>query len=421
MFGQQQCTGKIDSTLLIFFRDEMIFQGCSPRETKLKFYFVYIRCAEVTDSINMITALKRPKNDIHKELFATRVKRDHDDFIKLKSWFESHNPFTAGESLVALHNGLSDTKGTVTCDKAEEIGSSIPTQITGKSFASCTFKRKNQIVTLQSLYSSVRIADEAVTIDPLTLFLRLVVMIERRPNDEITKYFEYELSPYPMSLFKDGCMRPAQKSKLKAYLLTSVQTIDEELQAIRVSDGGALLWCCNWKRNETFQTIVERYAAFLKFLKVNTVVSDGYSLSTKDATHRKRSGKVSSVIEFKDSNICPTDRDTLLSNYQNKEGFVKLLATSLKTFGFQVVECPSDADTTIVKVAIQMARVQDVIVYSDDTDVLSLLVHHCYQTSNLSNVYIMNMTRKSDQRRKCYLVTDVIDKASQTCQSIQTY
>ena len=178
------------------------------------------RCAEVTDSINVFISLMSDKseNHIHKEVLGTRVKRDHEDYMKLKEWFENHNPFEVEENLVALDTGLTDVHRKVTCDRSEEVGASIQNQITGESFSTCSFKRKNQIVTLQSLYSSVKIGNEKVTIDPLTLFLRLVVMIGRKPDEEIKTYFEYELSSFPLSLFKDGCMRSTQKSKLKSFL-----------------------------------------------------------------------------------------------------------------------------------------------------------------------------------------------------------
>lgn len=45
-----------------------------------------------------------------------------------------------------------------------------------------------------------------------------------------------------------------------------------------------------------------------------------------------------------------------------------------------VVQCPSSADTTIVKVAIDDE--ENVMVYSDDTDVLCLLLHHFDIDSN---------------------------------------
>ena len=204
--------------------------------------FKYLRCAEVTEALSTLTSLSKSGDQRHKELFSARIKRDYDDFTKIQCWFKCHNPFDAGSQLVALDSGLVDDKNAVTCDKAEEIGASIQTGLDGKSFSNCSFKRKDQIVTLQSLHSSVKIGTENVTIDPLTLFLRLVIVVERKPENEIVNYFNYELSPYPMSLFKHGIMRSSQKSTLKYFLLKEI-TITEEPESTKIADGGALLWC----------------------------------------------------------------------------------------------------------------------------------------------------------------------------------
>ena len=42
---------------------------------------------------------------MHKEAW---VKRDSDDFSKIKSWFEDHSPFKAEPQLIALQSGLTD-------------------------------------------------------------------------------------------------------------------------------------------------------------------------------------------------------------------------------------------------------------------------------------------------------------------------
>ena len=72
-------------------------------------------------------------------------------------------------------------------------------------------------------------------------------------------------------------MRSTKKSKLKSFLLADSTTIDDEPLVTKMADVGALLWCCNWKRNETFENIFEMYANFLQLLQINTVAF-GYSL-----------------------------------------------------------------------------------------------------------------------------------------------
>ena len=110
----------------------------------------------------------------------------------IKVWFQSHNPFTMGEELVALDTGLVDVGHSLMCDKADEVGGDIQKEMDGQAYTDYSIKRSKQISTLKSLYSSVNIGTEKITIDPLTLFLRLVVLVERKPDNEIVNYFRYE-------------------------------------------------------------------------------------------------------------------------------------------------------------------------------------------------------------------------------------
>ena len=113
---------------------------------------------------------------------------------------------------------LADEKKQVNCDRSEEID--ILIQKDGKSFGRCSFKRKDKIINLQSLCSSVIIEKAEITIGILAFFLRLAFVVEGKPEAEMENYFYYELTVYPTSLFKDGAMRtPKNKAKLKNYLL----------------------------------------------------------------------------------------------------------------------------------------------------------------------------------------------------------
>ena len=107
---------------------------------------------------------------------------------------------------MCLDSGLVDERNQANCDCLVEINALIQRDLDGKSFDSCSFKRKDQIINLESLYSSVIIEEEKVEIDPLTLFLRLDLVVERKPEKEMENYFSYELTQYPTSLFKDGAI-----------------------------------------------------------------------------------------------------------------------------------------------------------------------------------------------------------------------
>ena len=177
----------------------------------------------------------------HKEMQPGRIKRDKIDFDKIQSWFQSHSPFIYGEHLGCLDSGLVDEKKQINCDRLEEIGALIQKGLDGKIFDSCSFKRKDKIINLESLYSSVIIEKEEVTIDPLTLFLHFSLIVERKPEAEMENYIYYELT-LTASLFKDSAMRTTKnKAKLKNYLIEGNIT-SESTDCIRVADEGALLW-----------------------------------------------------------------------------------------------------------------------------------------------------------------------------------
>ena len=117
-----------------------------------------------------------------------------------------------------------------------------------------------------------------------------------------------------MSLFKDALMRPAQKSKLKEFILKRRTTIKRTKQNPR----------------KLLSDIFKRYLNFLRHLRINVVIFDGYDLSThQDTTHQKRKSRIGQTVEVNDQNPCPSERTTFLKNYTNKEKFVKLTAERL--------------------------------------------------------------------------------------------
>ena len=195
-------------------------------------------CFKVSNAVEELMSLGS-FNSQHKQLASAYVERDNNDFLEILTWFRNHYPFTTSEKLVCLDSGFIDENNTVNCDKAELIGARIQKSLNNQTFASCSFKRKEQITNLQSLYSSITIDKERVAIDPLTLFLRLVVLVDRKSEVEIENCFYYELTPYPTALFKDGVMRTAKnKSTLKDFLLEGVKPTENTESEI-VGDGGA--------------------------------------------------------------------------------------------------------------------------------------------------------------------------------------
>ena len=65
---------------------------------------------------------------------------------------------------------------------------------------------------MSQVMSACSVETEKVTIEPTMLFHRLILVAER--NNSLQECFQHELTPYPMSLFKDGLMQKPVKADL---------------------------------------------------------------------------------------------------------------------------------------------------------------------------------------------------------------
>ena len=72
---------------------------------------------------------------------------------------------------------------------------------------------------MKSVHLSILVEQDCVAIDPLTLYLRLVVLVDWKPETEIEDCFYYELTPYSLSIFKGGVMRAGKSKSMPKNLL----------------------------------------------------------------------------------------------------------------------------------------------------------------------------------------------------------
>ena len=59
--------------------------------------------------------------------------------------------------------------------------------------------------------------EKVVQLNPANLFVRLATVAQRQENVE--EYFEYEMTNYPMPIFKDNMMRKPNKASLQKIIL----------------------------------------------------------------------------------------------------------------------------------------------------------------------------------------------------------
>lgn len=241
-------------------------------------------------------------------------------------------------------------------------------------------KTKDKVRTLESFRPGVKLEGKTVHIDPSILFTRLTTMIGS--DEDAMKYFDYEMTPEPTAIFKDGMLRKPTKSTLRNSLLDRIHPASGVVFHTCVVDGGALLHKVHWPAKCTFLDIVHQYLSYLKHKYRNyqrvCVVFDGYtdSSSNKSQEHLRRVGVTAANIDIQESVNVSSSREVILRNPLNKEKMITLISKHLKNAGFTTFQSSSDADALITEKAIEYAADVPVVVCADDTDILVLLLYH---------------------------------------------
>jgi hypothetical protein len=252
----------------------------------------------------------------------------------------------------------------------------------GSFITEYSFKKKDQVVTLNMRSGDSSKQDRASPIDPQLMFQRLLVAAEDSFTNS-SELFKYELSSVPSSLFDDnGFSREATKYTLAESIWDIEHCSASDVNAEKyVIDGGSLLQRIPWLTGSTFSQICETYIAHIQryySLADVMVVFDSYpeEPTTKDMTHMRRSkGHVVDVL-FTEDMPCRIKKELLLTNKRNKQRFINLLVTKLTEKGVSTVQAQDDADVLVAESAIELSQSHKVTVLAEDTDVLVILLHH---------------------------------------------
>lgn len=206
------------------------------------------------------------------------------------------------------------------------------------------------------------------------------MLIAKKDDDNLAEFFKFELAPYPLSMFNETTgMRKTKKSAI--YDMFHPIDLEENLPSaddIYVIDGGFLLHRVIWQTNQTYGQICSTYVDYVekKFGKNSIVVFDGYEndSSIKKAEQRRRYLHSQSVeIIFDESIMATVNQNKFLSNDKNKIRLISLLTKVLQNKKFMVKQAIDDADTLIVKTAIEMSNNGRTFVVGEDVDLLVLL------------------------------------------------
>lgn len=340
-------------------------------------------CAEVNDSMQLVTGVSFTTSEQHKDSSKTRQSQDHRDTRKLLNFFQRRNPFSGGGALKSLSSGRTADES-VNVDTAKHVGQSILDGMTGSTVADIKFKKRDQAVTLATKsQSTVSFDGEPVNVDPALLFQRLVTIAETTP-ETLHSAFEYELTNVPTSLFgTSGLLRQAKKHTLADYLwsLTEQQSVQLPQRVHYVLDGGSLLHRLTWGRGVTYNQVVQSYVDFVtRNYGKASVVFDGYTScpSTKDMTHlrRKTGRKIATDVDFEGDMLVSDTKESFLANETNKQRFIYELSNALQDGGVETHLADGDADCLIVRTALRKAEEEPTAVIGQDTDLLVLLLFH---------------------------------------------
>lgn len=339
----------------------------------------------------------------HVDASDARILTDNDIVDLFYNWFVAHNPFTSTQEIMCISTGLIADKEKVNCQNAFEIGSELMKETyTGKHWNNIKFQRKNRVTTLQG-YNTDKKKDE-LAIDPALLFHRICVW--KRNDDDMQRYLEHELAPYPLPIFDVNGMRKNKKSEF--FNCFTPETKPPTFKgSIFIIDGGFLLHRVVWSRNSTYGKVGDQYVDYIKrnYAKNgNTcmIYFDGYPEGINDRgtknVERIRRKKNCTSPAYAITNDSPTvNQRNFLSNDTNKNNFIQLLKKKLSDAGFLVNQAEEDVDAELVRSAINYSTNYPIAcIVAEDVDVLVILSQLAYAKTN---IYLLKVGKGKDAKQ----------------------
>lgn len=355
-------------------------------------------CIDINLQIQKLTGVHFSTSLQHKEASKASIARDEREVAAMVEFIRERNPFDPDPNLKNIATGL--VFNASTADRTLEVGNAIMESMLDKSVVEYTFRKKEQIITMNTNVVKTPSGSE-VSVDPEILFQRFVALGMK--EDNLPELFTFELCAYPATLFEQKyVMREADKPLL-ADSIWNMLPPEQQLQsldptpegAVYVVDGGWLMHRVEWNKREKYEQILSRYVGYvIKNFGKAVVVFDGYpdTPTTKDSTHLRRSSAPRSAdIQVRVNLENNYKRENFLSNPSNKQQLIKLLGVRLNSAGCRVHYAHADADLLIVKTAVNLSLTKPVILIGSDTDLLVLSIYHANERCNL---YYQPLTQK---------------------------
>ncbi|KAJ8884145.1 hypothetical protein PR048_016002 [Dryococelus australis] len=175
-------------------------------------------------------------------------------------------------------------------------------------------------------------------IDPLnaTQHADGIINIANSHEIDISRTLDYELSPFPTSMFtEEGEMRISKaKSLLRKMLQVSVSTRMIPKQDIIIIDGMALSWVVHWSNQGTVTTLIPNLKHILKCKlessEVYLIFDWYYDYSAKSPIRGTRPSSASRVYKLTENTLLPPQK-VLLTVTENKKQLIGLICEELRS------------------------------------------------------------------------------------------
>ena len=205
------------------------------------------------------------------------------------------------------------------------------------------------VKTLENLKSGIIVEEETIFINPMVMFARMMLILQRESDP--AHYFSFELTPVPSALFNgNSSMRKAKKARLTKALINKVPSRHENVLTTNyVLDGGALLHRVRWLPNSTYNDVVSQYQTYIRIKFGNCHIDfDGYGnvASIKDHEHQHRMTENSVDIKVSGNLPAFANQTAFLANKNNKMQFIELLDKALQEVGHHVKYSQGDKKVT---------------------------------------------------------------------------
>ena len=368
-------------------------------------------CSQILQDLEEMRGRNNCRDQLkHKEELPGRIKSDSIDRGKIRDKLATMiHPLEVQEAahIINIYTG-SVSPVTVNVHRAVEIGRnqrklfdlSLP-----RSFYDTIEK---EVVTMMTAKKSIKVGDVEV-FDTDIIFARVMCLLNAGQL-KLEDVFSYELSPVPVSLFKEnGEMRiNGNKSDLKNALKVDISDKIQPHTDVIIIDGCAMLYAVYWPTDGTVADLILSIKGYINQYAgaptIYLIFDRYYEFSPKSGTRQSRAGKFAQNHELFLTAPLPTQKN-VLGSYSTKQNLILLIVDQLTNHyahqnstnffitgpsattqnhqgqsveRFDLRNTHEEADCIIIhqlKTAIDEGA-QCVKIICDDTDVFVLLMHY---------------------------------------------